>query len=198
VGAVAWIEKDHGVGSGGGAEVGGEFPGNWACDELTMLDRSDCGLADGAIAFDGGWFGEHGGESGGAGESEHLADGGADEEFAADEAGDGVAGESEDECGVCVGAMDSGPEWFSGFEFDAVEELGDVGAAESSGGKVEESNGDASGEQQEIGLECCVDGVVEFVRGVGSGLKADDSGTEILEECGEHGLCGVAEPAWGW
>lgn len=197
MGAVAGIEKDHGVGGGGGAEVGGEFPGNGACDELTMLQGCDCGLADGAIAFDGGWFGEHGGERGGAGESEHLADGGADEEFAADEAGDGVAGESEDKCGVCVGLMDAGPERFAGFEFDAVEELGDVGAVECCGDEVKEPNGDASGEQQEIGFEGRVDGVVEFVGGVGSGLQADDSDTKILEKCGEHGLCGVAEPAWG-
>ncbi len=170
VGDVAGGEGDGAVGVDGGGEVGGAFPGDG-------FDEGSCGgvfevggVVGGAVAFvDGGRF-ECGGDcfEGKAGESHEFFDGGANEEFEADEGTDGVAGEAEDVASVAVVGIliDAEPEWLAGFELDLVEDFGDAEGFEGGWDEVEVACGDAAGEEEDVGLESGGDGGFEVGLGV--------------------------------
>ncbi|MEY2726691.1 MAG: hypothetical protein RLZZ458_2558 [Planctomycetota bacterium] len=128
-------------------------------------------------------------------QAQQPADSGAYEEFAAGEAGDGIARESEHECGVCGSLANAGPEWFAWFEAYAVEELCDLGACKCCRDEIKNAHRDTAGKEQDVGGQSVVNGAVEVGRGVSGGLKAEDTGSHVLQECGQHGLAGVAELA---
>jgi hypothetical protein len=159
------------------------------------MDRGYGGLTDGPICLYVCVLGESGSELWGWFQAQQSADRRANEEFSAGEAADGVTRESEDECCVCGGLANAGPERFAWFEANAVKELCDVGAGECSRDEIEKANRNTASEEQNVGRQRLLDSSVELGGRICSGLETDDLSTHMLKESGQHGLAGVAEAA---
>jgi hypothetical protein len=60
--------------------------------------------------------------------------------------------------------MNACPEWFSGFEPHAMQQLLDAGSAKGCRNQVQQTHRDSAGEQQQVGLQARLNGSVQFGR----------------------------------